>query len=454
MDTVTGASSGVQIKVILRERNTEALVKIEPPTPCDPAQIKQALAAHNVVFGLDDMAILATAQYPGEEPAKVAQGILPQPGQDAKITYFFQGGGMGAGKPLELEDGRVDYRELGTIENVTKGQVLASKVPLGPGLPGTSVLGEEIPARDGKDAHLRAGQNVALSEDGLHVTALIDGMPKIDGSRISVQPMIVIMGDVDFSTGNINFQGSVKIGGNVLPGFTVKATQDIEIGGVVEGASVESGGKVTVKGGVRQHSVITSHADVSVRFVDSESSITTRANLVVVESAMHSSLTAGLAIKVGKKLIGGMAQAGEFISAEQIGATGGTHTVLDVRHGRQAKVIEQLQRAIATLNAQLNTVNQTYNLIVANPNAPQGAFEKTREIKTQLESRLDQLMAELSERQVQSPGTNGAGRPAFVAARDGFNPGVHVHFDQVFYHVDNFLPMQRIAEVNGELSMV
>jgi uncharacterized protein (DUF342 family) len=453
MDTVTGASSGVQIRVLLRERNTEAWVKVEPPVPCDVNQIKNALANHGVVYGLDEMSILAVAAYPGEEPARVAQGTLPQPGQDAKITYFFKGGGIGAGKPLELEDGRVDYRELGTIENVTRGQVLASKAPAGPGLPGTNVLGEEIPARDGKDAHLRAGQNVVLSEDQLHVTSLIDGQPKIDGSRISVQPMVVIMGDVDFSTGNINFQGSVRIGGNVLPGFTVKATQDIEIGGVVEGASIESGGKVTIKGGVRQHSVITSHADVSVRFVDSESSITTRANLVVVESAMHSALTAGLAIKVGKKLIGGTAQAGEFISAEQIGATGGTHTVLDVRHGRQAKVIEQLQRAIGTLNSQLSTVNHTYQLIVSNPNAPQGAFEKTREIKTQLESRLDQLTAELNERQAQTP-AGGNLRAAFVAARDGFNAGVHIHFDQLFHHVDSFLPIQRIAEVNGALSML
>jgi uncharacterized protein (DUF342 family) len=453
MDTVTGTPSEVQIKVILRERNTEALIKIEPPVPCDPAQIRQALTAHNVIYGLDEMAVLAASQYPGADAVKVAQGTLPQPGHDAKIHYFFKGSGIGGGKPLELEDGRVDYRELGTIENVTKGQVLASKTPLGPGLPGMSVLGEEIPARDGKEVHLRAGQNVVLSDDSLHVTALIDGQPKIDGSRISVQPMIVIMGDVDFSTGNINFQGSVRIGGNILPGFTVKATQDIEIGGVVEGASIESGGKVSVKGGVRQHSVITSHADVTVRFVDSESSITTRANLIVVESAMHSSLTAGLAIKVGKKLIGGTAQAGEFISAEQIGATAGTHTVLDVRHGRQTKVIEQLQRAIGTLNSQLATVNQTYNAIVANPNAPQGAFEKTREIKAQLEARMDQLGAELTERQKQTP-QGGNLRPAFVAARDGFNPGVHIHFDNTFQHVDTFLPLQRVAEVNGELSMI
>ena len=453
MDAVTaGSPAEVQVKVILRERNTEALVKIEPPVPVDPAVIHAALGAHGVVFGVDSTAVLQAAHYPPADPVLVAQGVPPQAGADAKITYYFRAGAHTAGKPRELDDGRVDHRELGTIENVNKGQVLATKTPLGMGMPGKSVLGEEIPARDGRDAHLRAGNNTLLSEDELHVVSLIDGQPSIDGSRISVQPIIVIAGDVDFSTGNINFQGSVKIGGNVLPGFTVKATQDVEVGGVLESASVEAGGRVSVKGGVRQHSVITAHGDVTVKFVDSESTITTRANLVVVESAMHSQLTAGLAVKVGRKLIGGTAQAGEYVSAEQIGVPGGTHTYLDVRHGRQAKVIEQLQKAIATLNAQLATVDQTYNAIISNPNAPSGAFEKTKEIKAQIEARLDQLTMELNDRLQENP--TSLRRAPFVASRDGFNPGVKIHFDVIFHHVDVFLPVTRISEVDGQISMV
>lgn len=451
MDTVAGTSPEVQVKVILKERDTEAYIKIEPPVPLDPARIKSALGEAGVTVGVDESAVFMASQYPPAEPVKVAQGVPAQPGADAKITYYFQSGGKSAGKPLEMEDGRVDYRELGTIENVTKGQVLAQKTPPGTGIPGKTVRGEEIPARDGKDVPLRAGKNVQISEDALHAVSLIDGQPKVEGTRLSVEPIIVVSGDVDFSTGNINFQGSVRIGGSVLPGFTIKATQDIEIGGVLEGATLEAGGKVTVKGGVRQHSVITSHGDVSVRFVDSESAITTRSNLIVVESSLHSNLTAGLSIKVGKKLIGGTAQAGEFISAEVLGAPGGTHTVLDVRTGRQAKVIEQLQKAIATLNTQLATVNQTYEAIIANPNAPSGAFEKTREIKTQLETRLDQLTAELNERMAQPD--NPVPRHPFVASREGFHPGVQLHFDAIFHQVDSFTPVRKISEVDGQLSI-
>lgn len=455
MEAITGTPPEVQVKVTLKERASEAWVKVEPAVAVPVAKINQALAENGVVVGIDSAAVLRMSQYPSDEPVLVAKGVPAQHGEPAKIEYYFRSGAQKAGQPLEMSDGRVDYRELGYIENVTKGQVLATKIPAGMGIPGQNVLGEELPAKNGKDVALRAGQNVMLSEDEMSVIALIDGQPKVDGSRISVQPIIVVNGDVDFSTGNINFQGSVKIGGNVLPGFTIKATQDIEVGGVMEGATLEAGGKVSVKGGVRQHSVITAHGDVTVRFCDSESSITTRANLMVVESAMHSTLTAGLAIKVGKKLIGGTAQAGEYISADQVGAPGGTHTVLDVRTGRQVKVIEQLQKAIATLNAQLATVNQTFEAIIANPNAPSGAFDKTKEIRTQLEARLDQLQAELNERMgIHPEGEEPPKKVPFVAAKEGFQPGVQLHFDNVFQHVDTFMMAQRVAEVDGKLSIL
>lgn len=451
METVTGTPPEVKIRVLFRERNMEAAVKVEPPIPVTPDQIKKALAEAGVQFGIDEQAVIAAALTPSHDAVRVATGMPPTPGADAAITYYFRNAAKDGGTPVEQADGSVDHRELGLIENVTKGQVLAIKGAPTPGVPGKNVLGEEVAPKAGKDATLRSGQNTVLSEDGSSITSLIDGQPKIDGPRISVQPIVVISGDVDYATGNINFSGSVKVGGNVLPGFTVKASQDVEISGYVEGATIEAGGKVIIKGGVRQHAVITAHGDVTVRYVDSESSITTRANLFVTDTSMHSSLTAGLSIKVGRKLIGGTAQAGEFIMAEEIGGHGGTQTTLDIRLGRQELVVNQLRKAIGTLNTQLATVNQTYNAIIANPNAPAGAYERTKEIKTQLETRLDQLQSELNERQAEAP--DGSQKHPFVAVKTGFNPGTHIHFDTIHHFVDNFLSASRISEMHGKISI-
>lgn len=438
-----------KIEITFGERAMEAFVTLTPPEPVEASAIEYALKAAGVVFGIDAEAVQEAALMPIPEPMLVAQGRESEPGADASITYFFRSSEERRGKPKALVDGRVDHRELGTIENVTKGQVLAAKTPARAARPGTNVLGDPVPGKEGKDILLRAGQNAELSEDELFVTALIDGQPMLEGTRVSVQPIVVISGDVDYSVGNINFQGSVKVGGNVLPGFTIKATQDIEVGGMVEGASLEAGGAVSIKGGVRQHSMITSHGDVTAKFIDSESTVITRSNVLVVESCMHSHLTAGLAVKVGKKLIGGTSQAGEYVAAEEIGVAGGTHTGIDVRHTRQTRVLEQLEKAIHLLTTQLATVNQTFNAILANPNAPAGAYEKTREIKMQIESRLDQYTVELQERRADSPVEQG--RQAFVASQNGFHPGVQIHFDHTYYEVKSRSPYSRITELHGKV---
>ena len=52
------------------------------------------------------------------------------------------------------------------------------------------------------------------------------------------------------ASGNIQFDGSVVIQGDVAKGMSVKATGDIEVAGIVEMASLEAGGNITVKSGV------------------------------------------------------------------------------------------------------------------------------------------------------------------------------------------------------------
>ena len=54
-----------------------------------------------------------------------------------------------------------------------------------------------------------------------------------------VRPVLEIKGDVDYGTGNIDFNGDVHIFGDVREGFDVRATGTIIINGLVEAATVE-----------------------------------------------------------------------------------------------------------------------------------------------------------------------------------------------------------------------
>ena len=76
--------------------------------------------------------------------------------------------------------------------------------------------------------------------------------------------------DVDNTTGDIEYEGNVIVHGNVRAGFTLKASGDITIMGVVEGANVDAGGNLTVNRGIQGMNKAQIHAggDIVSKFVE------------------------------------------------------------------------------------------------------------------------------------------------------------------------------------------
>lgn len=154
-------------------------------------------------------------------------------------------------KPLEKADGKVDYKDLVRLRNVLKGKLIAKIIPAQPGKLGMTVTGDELAFKAGKEAHFKIGKNVLIDNDGTSMYAAIDGLVTLtDNGKINVFPVYEVNGDVDYSTGNIDFVGTVVIRGNVLSGFTVKSAGDIRVVGGVEGAELISGGSIEITGGI------------------------------------------------------------------------------------------------------------------------------------------------------------------------------------------------------------
>lgn len=59
-----------------------------------------------------------------------------------------------------------------------------------------------------------------------------------------------VPGFVDFSTGNIDFEGSVHVRQGIRDRFEVKATGSIIVDGLVEGATIHCGGDFTAHQGM------------------------------------------------------------------------------------------------------------------------------------------------------------------------------------------------------------
>ena len=120
-----------------------------------------------VVFGIreDVLDAVAEAVKRGETPKKVviAEGTIPFAGEKPEIEYHFEI----SKTPVVDETGRVNYREISAIINVSAGQILASKKQLKPSVNGVTVNGKVTQYPKVEDIPLSAGNNVRIEQSEL-----------------------------------------------------------------------------------------------------------------------------------------------------------------------------------------------------------------------------------------------------------------------------------------------
>lgn len=187
-----------------------------------------------------------------DKRAILAKGKEPVHGVDAQIVYTFEKEHEHPEETEgeETENKKVDFKKLNLITNVEKDEVLGKKIEAKEGVEGTDIFGKVIPAKPPKDISFSSGKNTYVTEDGLYLKSQIDGQIIMKGKVITVEPILNISGNVDYSTGNIDFVGSVIVQGNVVSGFEVKAEGDIIVEGLVEDCALTSDGKIVVNNGI------------------------------------------------------------------------------------------------------------------------------------------------------------------------------------------------------------
>lgn len=287
---------------------------LKPPTA---EMILEELKTAGVKYGIDEVEINNNIGL--LKPFTAAQGKPAIPGENAYIDRKFDLSSKG--RPVVDEYDRVDYKNLNLFVLIKANETLAIRIPQTKGTPGKNVYGEVVPAQNGRPVPMPVGKNTKIIGEN-QLIATINGQIVDTGNKISVDPRLEIKSSVGVATGNIDFDGTVMITGDVQQGFYVKATGDIEIKGGINGAEV-SGRNVLVGGGLTgaERGKIQSKENVSVAFVEN-AVIEAGGNITVMDFALHSTLRAGQKITVeGKKgqLTGGLAVAGEEVLARFIG---------------------------------------------------------------------------------------------------------------------------------------
>ncbi|ANS74024.1 polymerase [Paenibacillus yonginensis] len=317
-------------------------------------QLLAFIKANGIHFGIQLENVQRIVRNPEDysrSRTPIAFGEAPQDGVDGRIQYAFDLDSKGL-RPLETEDGKVDYKEVTRLNNVTRGQLIATRVSSLPGRPGMDVTGQEVPFKPGKEARFKVGKNVVVTGEEEAMYAAIDGLVTLtDKGKINVFPVYEINGDVDYSIGNINFVGTVVVRGNVLTGFKIVASGDIRVTGGVEGAELEAGGSIEIAGGIIGYhkGLVKAGHHVKSSFIQ-DGNVEAGENVVVSQSIMHSNVRAGTGVHCsGAKglIVGGHIQAGETVEARTIGNPMSTNTVIEVG------VLPELRNELSQLREQL-----------------------------------------------------------------------------------------------------
>jgi len=285
--------------------------------------VRSLLAQDRVKTGiLEDTVKLIVKERIYDQVLLIARGVLARNGIDGSIKDHFERVIM-----LEFEEdanGTVDYKNLNNIQTVKEGEVISEITPAIPGENGMTIEGQVYPCTvKGTPVAVPAGRNTQLTEDGTLLISQKTGHVTFLNGKFQVDPLLKINGNIDNSTGNLDYEGDIYISGDVRNGFSVKATGNIDIRGSVEGAQISAQGSITIASGMSGNGrgTLTSESFIKCRYLE-HCTVKAGGN-VYAESIINSKVQSGEDIVVTSGIgviIGGSLLAGSNINANIIGS--------------------------------------------------------------------------------------------------------------------------------------
>lgn len=208
-------------------------------------QLEQELRRSNIIADLNVATMTELVQDADGEFKTVAEGRAVEEGTDGSLEFRINPDV----EVISYEDDaeKADYREKYRYPAVKRGDIIAVIHPPREGKSGQKVTGEAIIPKPVKEARVRCGEGVMPPNNQREIVALKDGRLIVSGSNIRVTNLLVHNGDVNIETGNLRFNGAIRIFGNVMEGMLVEARDSITIEGSCYGAVLKTGGQISVR---------------------------------------------------------------------------------------------------------------------------------------------------------------------------------------------------------------
>lgn len=432
-----------QFWVFFNEDKTQAILLVAPAqgdgNPVRVGEVVKALEEMGVAYGIDEQAIRDTidraTNIANKVQAVVAEGVVPVHGTDAKVNYRLPEEAVLRSLPL-LPDASVDYLQIDPARYVEAGQLIATVVPAQHGRPGRTLTfpPQTVPQRPGRDANLRAGDNVIASDDNLQFTAERSGYAYLSGDKLCVLPVQPTSGDI---SGEHEFESTLVLGGNLLAGSKVRVLGDVAIGGRCEQAFLNARGACYVREQVLR-SEVSAAGNVLLGGGVVESNVTTRRKVI--------------ALSEETQIVGGRTVAFEGIEAYTIGTPAWTPTEIvvgvdalgDERLFEIAEEIRQCEDNIQKINAALRPFASVTAEVASQEKKE--AIQRLMTHRRRLEARLKDLEREKRTITIQ---VNAPIRSEVMVHRLVY-PGVKVTIGKHSYLVEAEMQAVRFFIARGE----
>lgn len=361
----------------------------------------------------------------------VAVATPPVQGHDATIEYHFDINATA--KPKLNADGSVDFHQLGNIKPVQVGEKLATLTPADRGKAGVNVTGAPLPPNKVAVKVLRYGRNITISEDKCELYSQVAGHITLVDDMVMVSDVYEVPANVDASTGDIEYNGTVVVTGNVNTGYAIHAEGDIVVQGVVEGATLVAGGNIVLKRGMQgmNRGSLDASGNITAKFIENSK---VRCNgTLMCDAVLHSDVESNGKIAIlGKKglINGGHVRSYTDIAATQLGSTMGISTVVEILSDvdlikTQNEVGERVEEVTDTLE-QINIVLINIKQSIAKGNQITSEQERYLKMAAVKKPKLKKQIAEMEAQYSSLQTVIESAKKVSIKVENIVNPGVKV----------------------------
>lgn len=447
-----GAQLGARVSVTVDDDGMEAEALVEAPrpggAPLDMKMISTALSVRGVVRGIDKTALksLFRQEYSGRKVV-VARGETAVKGRSSHTECLFV---TKRGKPwLELSGGRINLKELNFIQNRKTGELLARHIPAVPPVDGYDVFGNVLEAEPVEpEILLKPGEGVVETENGLE--AEIDGNVRLVDGEVCVEPTINVK-NVDYSTGNIDFDGSVAVEGTVADGFKVRATGDIQVGKTIGRGHLEAERNLVLSAGLVGDGEGSCKVGGNLYTKFLEGAVAeVKGDLIVTEAVLHSDIEVdgNVILFEGRgEITGGIAAVGGSVSCKRIGNiySGVTRIFAGCSPGK-LNTYHKLGKELKALREEADDLDRQLDYIKSKGGADPREIAGLEKGITVRMNRMKEGAQEIKQLRTDLEAASGT----VIAAQDRIYPGVSLSFGlEEFPLGDKGLERVRLQRENG-----